>query len=83
MWGIAGAIAFKSNAGNLPDPLDRIVERISQHLMHRGPDASGLWRSPSARVALAHRRLAVIDLTDTGRQPMAFSCLELCDGQRP
>jgi asparagine synthase (glutamine-hydrolysing) len=71
MCGIAGAIALKSNAGNLSDPLDRIVERMSQHLTHRGPDASGLRKSPSGRVALAHRRLAVIDLTDTGRQPMA------------
>src|ERR1022692_4081041 len=73
MCGIAGAIALKSNAGNLSDPLDRIVERMSQHLTHRGPDASGLWNSPSGLVALAHRRLAIIDLTDSGRQPMAYA----------
>lgn len=73
MCGIAGAIALKSNAGNLSDPLDRIVERMSQHLTHRGPDGSGLWNSPSARVVLAHQRLAVIDLPDTGRQPMTYA----------
>jgi asparagine synthase (glutamine-hydrolysing) len=73
MCGIAGAIALKSTIGNLSDPLDRIVERMSQQLTHRGPDASGLWKSPSGRVALAHRRLAVIDLTYTGRQPMAYA----------
>ena len=73
MCGIAGAIALKSNAGNLSDPLDRIVERMSQRLTHRGPDASGFWKSPSGRVALGHRRLAVIDLTDTGRQPMVYA----------
>src|ERR1700735_4078401 len=73
MCGIAGAIALKSNAGSLPDPLERIVERMAQRLTHRGPDGSGLWKSPSARVVLAHRRLAVIDLTDTGRQPMVYA----------
>ena len=73
MCGIAGAIALKSASGRLPDPLDRIVERMAQRLTHRGPDGSGLWKSPSGRVALAHRRLAIIDLTDTGRQPMDYA----------
>jgi asparagine synthase (glutamine-hydrolysing) len=45
---------------------------MSQCLTHRGPDGSGCWKSPSGRVALAHRRLAIIDLTDTGKQPMSY-----------
>ncbi len=56
----------------MPDPLDRVVERMAKSLAHRGPDGSGLWKSPSGRIALAHRRLAIIDLTDTGRQPMEY-----------
>ena len=72
MCGIAGAIALKSSSGRLSDPLDRIVERMARRLTHRGPDGSGLWSSPSERIALAHRRLAIIDLTDTGRQPMEY-----------
>ncbi len=73
MCGIAGAVALHSNPGGWSDPLERVVERISQRLAHRGPDGSGLWTSPSGLVALAHRRLAVIDLTVTGRQPMAYA----------
>jgi asparagine synthase (glutamine-hydrolysing) len=72
MCGIAGAIALQS-AGRTSDPLERIVERMAKALAHRGPDASGLWTSPSGRIALAHRRLAIIDLTDTGRQPMDYA----------
>ena len=40
-------------------------------MRHRGPDASGEWRSVDRRVALGHRRLSIIDLSDAGSQPMA------------
>jgi asparagine synthase (glutamine-hydrolysing) len=39
-------------------------------MVHRGPDASGEWRSADGRVALGHRRLAIIDLSEGGSQPM-------------
>ncbi|OGB28539.1 MAG: asparagine synthase (glutamine-hydrolyzing) [Burkholderiales bacterium RIFCSPLOWO2_12_FULL_61_40] len=39
-------------------------------LKHRGPDDAGLWMSPDGQVALGHRRLAVIDLSPAGHQPM-------------
>lgn len=39
-------------------------------LTHRGPDDAGLWLSDDGRVALGHRRLAVIDLSPAGHQPM-------------
>ena len=42
---------------------------MSSLVAHRGPDAHGLWESPSGRAILAHRRLSVIDLA-TGQQPM-------------
>lgn len=40
-------------------------------LRHRGPDDAGLWMSPDGRVGLGHRRLAIIDLSPAGHQPMA------------
>jgi asparagine synthase (glutamine-hydrolysing) len=43
---------------------------MADALMHRGPDDSGLWTDESALLALGHRRLAVIDLTEAGHQPM-------------
>lgn len=39
-------------------------------LTHRGPDDAGVWQSADGRAALAHRRLAVLDLTQSGHQPM-------------
>ena len=43
-------------------------------LRHRGPNSSGVWTDPAAGVAFAHRRLAVVDLSDAGHQPMMSSC---------
>jgi asparagine synthase (glutamine-hydrolysing) len=43
-------------------------------LQHRGPDAEGVWVDPSDGLAFAHRRLSIIDLTETGSQPMHSHC---------
>jgi asparagine synthase (glutamine-hydrolysing) len=45
-----------------------LLDRMTDSLAHRGPDGRGVWCNE--RVALGHRRLAVIDLSDAGRQPM-------------
>jgi asparagine synthase (glutamine-hydrolysing) len=42
-------------------------------LAHRGPDGADVWSDPEAAVALAHRRLAIVDLTLAGAQPVVSS----------
>jgi len=65
MCGIAGRVNFKSGA-----PVDpQIVASMCALLAHRGPDGQDVWAESHA--ALGHRRLAIIDLSDGGRQPMA------------
>jgi asparagine synthase (glutamine-hydrolysing) len=72
MCGIAGLIDWGGRpAGDMEDVLVRMQTAIA----HRGPDGSGRVRrasqSSGAVAYLAHQRLAIIDLSDAGRQPMA------------
>lgn len=69
MCGIAGFVDFQLG---LSDPR-RILEQMSECLSHRGPDDSGIWFEPRTGVGLAHTRLAVIDPSAAGRQPMESS----------
>lgn len=50
------------------------LERGCAALDHRGPDGGGLWWSADGRVGFGHRRLAIIDLSEHGRQPMVSAC---------
>ena len=43
---------------------------MNESLQHRGPDDDGIWIDPEAGVALAHRRLSIVDLSPAGHQPM-------------
>lgn len=51
------------------DPYD-IARRMSEKIVHRGPNDFGCWANPDVGIALAHRRLSIIDLSPAGRQPM-------------
>ncbi len=48
-----------------------LLAAMRDTMTHRGPDGEGLWLSEDGLVGLGHRRLAVVDLTEGGRQPMA------------
>ena len=64
MCGIAGILHLD---GSLCDRSD--VQRITDALAHRGPDGSGIYTDGS--VGLGHRRLAILDLSESGKQPMS------------
>jgi asparagine synthase (glutamine-hydrolysing) len=63
MCGIAGIVASRT-----VDP--GTVEAMCDLMVHRGPDDSGLWSSADGRIVMGHRRLAIIDPTPAGHQPM-------------
>ena len=44
-----------------------VASAMADRLRHRGPDDGGVWLDPEAGVALAHRRLAIVDLSDAAR----------------
>src|SRR3954465_4893788 len=54
-----------------------LLLQMRDTLRHRGPDDEGAWASEDGLVALGHRRLAIIDLSPAGRQPMADSAGQL------
>lgn len=68
MCGLVGF--FDSAKATGADALRATIERMTDAIVHRGPDGSGLFCNPNCGLALGHRRLAIVDLTDAGRQPM-------------
>ena len=66
MCGIAGFLTGSNGQGSLAD----IAGAMSGSLNHRGPDDHGMWVDAEAGVALAHRRLSIVELSQAGHQPM-------------
>lgn len=68
MCGLNAIYAYHPSAA----PVDRAeLLRVRDHMRARGPDGCGAWYSPDGRVGLGHRRLAIIDTSEGGAQPMA------------
>lgn len=71
MCGIAG---FLAEPGRLnADRLNAAIVAMTHTLAHRGPDDWATWTDIAAGIALGHRRLAILDLSPAGRQPMVCS----------
>ena len=62
MCGIAGLVNFGSSSVTN-------MEKMKTRMVHRGPDGEGTWLSEDGRVCLGHQRLAILDLSENGRQP--------------
>ncbi len=71
MCGIAGLLASR---GAEAEALRRRIGAMTRALAHRGPDGEGTWLDAAAGIALGHRRLAIIDLSDAASQPMLSAC---------
>lgn len=65
MCGIAGIIGKDRSQLNRED-----ISTLGKALAHRGPDGEGQWYSPNGKIGLVHRRLAIIDTSEAGDQPM-------------
>jgi asparagine synthase (glutamine-hydrolysing) len=66
MCGIGGVVVRRGRSLDLEAPM-----RAMLHIQaHRGPDGEGLWIDPEHRLGLCHNRLAILDLTPAGAQPM-------------
>ncbi len=68
MCGIAGL--FELGGAHADADLAATARRMADTLVHRGPDGADAWGDPEAGIGLGHRRLAIIDLSETGVQPM-------------
>ncbi len=79
MCGIAGIVSLDDSVRVDPQS----AQKMAETLVHRGPDEAGLYVDPDRQLALAFRRLAIIDLP-TGRQPLANEdgCIHaICNGE--
>lgn len=67
MCGIAGIISFNHPTSDVE------VRKMTDAIQHRGPDGDGIWLHNSNQIGLGHRRLAIIDLSPSGAQPMHYA----------
>jgi asparagine synthase (glutamine-hydrolysing) len=68
MCGIAGFIGGRFDHGG--QGARAVLGRMTGAIAYRGPDSAGAWLEPEHKVALGHRRLAILDLSPAGEQPM-------------
>lgn len=67
MCGIAGIIGRERNLITREN-----IKKMTDAIVHRGPDGEGQWTNEDKTVGLGHRRLSILDLSDAGSQPMHY-----------
>lgn len=68
MCGITGIFSYGNNGKNIDQ--EELI-KMRDAMLSRGPDGEGIWIDKNQRIGLAHRRLAIIDLSENARQPMS------------
>jgi asparagine synthase (glutamine-hydrolysing) len=73
MCGIAGFVDFTKQTSV------QILEQMINSMQHRGPDGNGIQMldTPDSKIGLGHRRLSIIDITESGKQPMSYKHLHI------
>lgn len=71
MCGLTGFFSPNGLSGN---DLQALALTMANAMVHRGPDDGGVWADNNVGIALGHRRLAIVDLSPAGHQPMHSSC---------
>ena len=66
MCGLVGFLGGMDGA----DTNQPLLRFMADTLIHRGPDDGGYWYDSEQRIGLGHRRLAIVDLSPAGHQPM-------------
>lgn len=67
MCGIAGIFRFSNKEVNIIE-----IRKLTDAIKYRGPDGEGCWIHPKRFLGLGHRRLSILDLNDSGAQPMQY-----------
>lgn len=68
MCGIAGILSYDNHG-----KLEKLLQQMQSRLLHRGPDDQGIYISKDRKAALIHTRLAILDLSPAGHQPMSMN----------
>ena len=72
MCGVAGWLSRSLNSQSSVEQrtVEALVQDVLSHQHHRGSDARGLWASDNGQVVFGHNRLAIVELSEAGAQPM-------------
>ena len=71
---MCGLVGLWQSSPVCREQLAAALQPMAAALFHRGPDDQGFWCDPASGFALAHRRLAILDLSPAGHQPMHSAC---------